>query len=402
MSARPIALASILAFALAAPASTYQITGTASNPVAGHLVRTEHTVQAGPGAIDRFKMIRLAKDVPPSHLKGVVLLLPPLGLNFAFYEQRDEDGAPGSSIAEFFAVRGYDVWGYSPRFEGVPAGTCEAGIVDCSPMAGWDLQSMVDDIAFVRSQIEATRPGVEVVAGGASLGGILALAVANAAPGDYVGIFPWEGMLASDDPTVHTMNQSYCAGLTAQLAAGVIFDGVTGSVFRHVAGHAANAPAGLTPIPLFPPTATNQQVLLLALSVSTPGPVSMPVPDYIFLAGNLAQSRFRFASEERLFENVTRFNSYVPLATVKNVSCGLAGVETQHVANLGQFTGSVLGIGGGRGFGPYMQYHLDLTGSNDVRLLNTPAFGHIDHFMTRDHRDFVERPILHWLRRVMD
>lgn len=143
-------------------------------------------------------------------------------------------------------------------------------------------------------------------------------------------------------------------------------------------------------------------MLLLTLAVSTPGPVSMPVPGYVFLNGDLAEDRFAFASEERLFENVTRFNSYSPLAVIKNVSCGLAGVETQHVANLGAFTGSVLGIGGGRGFGPYMQYHLDLTGSNDVTLLLTPEFGHIDHFMTPHHREVVERPILEWLRRIMD
>ena len=42
----------------------------------------------------------------------------------------------------------------------------------------------VDDITFVRSQIEILHPGTKIVAGGASLGGILGIAVANAHPDD--------------------------------------------------------------------------------------------------------------------------------------------------------------------------------------------------------------------------
>ena len=59
----------------------------------------------------------------------------------------------------------------------------------------------------------------------------------------------------------------------------------------------------------------------------------------------------------------------------------------------------MLGIGGGGGFGPYMPDNLALlTGAADVEFLFEPAFGHIDHFMTPDHRDFLERPILEWLQ----
>ncbi len=160
------------------------------------------------------------------------------------------------------------------------------------------------------------------------------------------------------------------------------------------------APAGLTPIRLFPPTLTNHQVLLLALSVVTPGPVTMPVPNYIAINANLAEERLLFASKPRLFENIRRFNHYVPNALVRDVSCSLAGLETAYTANLGNFTGAVLAIGGGRGFGPYMDDQLTQIGGSDKALLLEPAFGHIDHFMTPQHRQFVELPILHWLQRL--
>src|SRR6478672_1693068 len=224
MKIRPFVLLVLLA--LAAPAAfgsgPYLITGTAASRD-GDLVRTEYTVRAGSHPLDRFKMVRLVKDGPA--LRGSILLLPPLGPPFSFYEQRDPNNAPSSSIAEYFAERNFDVYGYSPRFEGIPAGTCEAGALDCSILATWDLASMVDDIAFVRSQIEILHPHTRIVTGGASLGGILAVAVANAHPNDWDGILVWEGMLHSQDPQVLALDQGYCAAIQAQLGAGLVYDG---------------------------------------------------------------------------------------------------------------------------------------------------------------------------------
>ncbi len=395
---RSLACAAFLAFALAAEASAsgpYQITGTVETQV-GPLVRTELTVQAGAHPLDRFKAVRLVKE-GQQNLRGAILFLPPLGTTFTFYEQRDANNALGSSIAEFFALRGFDVWGVSPRFEGIPAGTCEAGLVDCSIMGTWNLASMVDDATFVRSQIAGTK----IVTGGASLGGILALAVANAHPDDYDGILVWEGMLFTPDPVVVALNQGYCAALEAQLAAGAVYDGVGTNVFQMVTKLSHQTPGGLTPIPLFPPSLTNHQVMVLLLSVSSPGPVTMPVPNYIFLNGSLAEDRLFFASEERFYENVAgRFNDYSPVPVVRDVSCSLAGVETGYRSNLGNFHGSVLAIGGGLGFGPYLDDQLDQIGSTDKTLLVTPHFGHIDHYMTEQHRWYVERPVLRWVEPV--
>ena len=142
------AFALLLAAGAAIAADPYTIVGSAQSRT-GHLVRTEYTVQVGAHPLDRFKMVRIVKDGPAAPRRGSILLLPPLGPGFTFYEQREHE-APGTSIAEFFAERHFDVYGYSLRFEGIPAGTCEAGVLDCSIMATWNLQSMVEDIAFVR------------------------------------------------------------------------------------------------------------------------------------------------------------------------------------------------------------------------------------------------------------
>jgi pimeloyl-ACP methyl ester carboxylesterase len=403
MKIRPFVLLVLLALAAQAAfgSGPYLITGTATSRD-GDLVRTEYTVRAGSHPLDRFKMIRIVKDGPAQALRGSILLLPPLGPPFSFYEQRDPSGAPGTSIAEYFALRNFDVYGYSPRFEGIPAGTCEAGVLDCSIMATWDLASMVDDIAFVRSQIESLHPGTRIVTGGASLGGMLALATANAHPNDYDGIIPWEGMLFSLNPQVRTINQGYCATLQAQLAAGLVFDGVGGNVIKDVAKFARLTPSGLTPNPLFPPFFTNHQVMVAVLAVPTPGPATMPAPNYVLMNGSLAEDRLFNASEPRVFEGIERFASYAPLSLVRDISCSLAGVEGQFTSNLGSFHGSVLAIGGGRGFGPFFGDQLAQIGSTDKTFLFQPDFGHIDHFMSANHRDFVERPIFDWAARIFD
>jgi len=401
MKIRPFVLLVLLALAAQAvfASGPYQITGTATSRD-GDLVRTEYTVRAGSHPLDRFKMVRIVKNGPAQALRGSILLLPPLGPPFSFYEQRDSNNAPGTSIAEYFALRNFDVYGYSPRFEGIPAGTCEAGVVDCSIMATWNLASMVDDIAFVRSQIEILHPGTRIVAGGASLGGMLALATANAHPNDYDGIIPWEGMLFSLNPQVRSINQGYCTTLQAQLAAGLVFDGVGGNVIKDVTKFARITPSGLTPNPLFPPTFTNHQVLVAVLAVPTPGPATMPAPNYVLMNGSLAEDRLFNASEPRVFEGIERFAAYAPLSLVRDISCSLAGVEGQFTSGLGSFHGSVLAIGGGRGFGPFFGDQLAQIGSTDKTFLFQPNFGHIDHFMSANHRDFVERPIFDWATRI--
>jgi pimeloyl-ACP methyl ester carboxylesterase len=404
----PLVLAALFAAQAALASGPYSIALTTQTRSDG-LVRTEYTIKAGTNPLDRFKMIRIARDGHGDRdrrdhgddsSRGSILFLPPLGLTNSFYEQRDPNGAVGSSLAEFFAVRGFDVYGYSPRFEGIPAGTCEAGALDCSIMATWDLASMVDDIAFVRSQIEILHPHTRIVTGGASLGGILAVAVANAHPNDWDGIIEWEGMLYSRNPQVLTINQGYCTTLQAQLAAGIVYDGVGTNVIKMASELSDITPGGLTPIPLLPPNLTNHQTLVAILSTPTPGPATMPTPNYVLMNGSLAEDRLFNASEPRVYDDIARFNSYSPLSLVRDISCSLAGVETQFTSNLGSYHGAVLAIGAGRGFGPYMADQLALFGSTDRTFQLQPTFGHIDHFMSAHHRDFVEEPILEWATRL--
>jgi hypothetical protein len=389
-------LALAVALALPAPAQPQVTTAVVTTQV-GIFDRTEYTVTDGLGPLDRFKAVRLTLHGSAPRDEAL-LLLPPLGVNHGFYEQADVLGTPASSFAGFFAFRGYDVWQYISRMEGVPAGTCEAGIVDCSAFAGWDIQSMVNDVAFVRGLVEAANPGAKVTTGGASLGSILGFAVLNADPGRYAGAFLYEGMLFTPNAAVQALNQGHCAQGQALIAAGIVFEGAGSNIVKMLGRQADLAPAGRTPIPLFPPFLTNQQALVGFFVAPPPGPITQPVPDYFFMAGDPVAGEFQFASTKRVMTNLSRFVDYSPVPLVRDVSCALAGVDATHVANLGAFTGRVLGIGGGGGFGPYMPDNLALLTAADVEFQLEQDFGHIDHFMTPNHRDFLERPILEWLR----
>lgn len=392
----PILLAAFL-LAASAASGQYVVVGSASSEV-GPFTRTETTIQDGPAPIDQFKIVRLARThLAPEHARAVVFLLPSLGIDFSSYEETDPRRHPAASIAGYFAQRGLVVYGYSSRAEGVPAGGCEAGVIDCSPMADWGLQTLAEDIAFVRAQIAQDDPGLPVFVGGLSLGAIGTIAVLDDAPDDYAGAFLWEGMLFSNDPAVVALNQGYCAGLQAQIGAGIVYDGFGNNLFKKINKLAELQPDGLTAIPLFPSFLTNHQVLVSTLSQPAPGPVSGPVPGYILANGDPATDQLFYANEERLFENVSRFNDYAPLAAIRDLSCSLAGVETSFTDGLAQFDGPILAIGGGRAFGPYMQDTIDLTGSTDVTFLLEPDFGHVDHLLSANHRAYVERPIYRWI-----
>src|ERR1044071_4340111 len=105
----------------------YQIVDTQTSTAANDLTKTVTTVQVGTNPLDRFLMSRVRKAQGSPH-RGTLLLLPPLGSGFQNYEVGD-GGDYAKSFAGFFARRGFDVWGYSQRVQGLTAGQCESGAV---------------------------------------------------------------------------------------------------------------------------------------------------------------------------------------------------------------------------------------------------------------------------------
>ncbi|HEV3468597.1 MAG TPA: hypothetical protein VG148_04705 [Pyrinomonadaceae bacterium] len=377
-----------------AHAQTYQIVGTETAVVADDLVRTVTTVQVGTNPLDRFLITRVSKDVPAGSLQGTLLLLPPLGSGFQNYEVGD-GGDYNRSFAGFFARRNFDVWGYSQRVQGLAAGTCESLAADCSPMAGWGLQTIVDDVAFVRQQIELARPGEKPVVGGLSLGSIASIATINAHPADYAGAILIDGTLYDGDPAVRAINADFCAAFEDQLANGVFYDGQGLPGFKLVSHLAETDPDGPTPLPGFPPGFTNHRAWVAAMAAPPLTPTT-PRPGYFFLAGSVEEDRFFYADEPLVHANIRGFVDYVATRTVRDVSCGLAG-ETTFSDNLHSFTGPVIMFAGGRGFGTGMTDTAALLSSSELTLDYREEYGHVDHVFSTRHLQEVEHPVLSWL-----
>ncbi|MDQ1557666.1 MAG: hypothetical protein QOD32_726 [Pyrinomonadaceae bacterium] len=375
-------------------AETYQIVGTQSSTIAGNLTRTVTTVQVGSNPLDRFLITRVVKNVPSNALKGTLLLLPPLGSGFQNYEVGD-DGDYNNSFAGFFARRNFDVWGYSQRVQGLTAGSCESGALNCAAMAGWGLQTIVSDVAFIRQQIELAHPGEKPVVGGLSLGSIASVATINAHPGDYAGAILLEGTLYDENTEVRAINANFCAAFENLLANGVYYDGQGTPGFKLLSHLAEVDPNGLTPLPGFPPGFTNHRAWVAAMSAPPLSPTT-PRPGYNFLAGSVAEDRFFYASEPLVHANIRGFVDYVATRTIRDVSCGLAGERT-FSDNLHNFGGAVILFAGGHGFGTGMTDTAGLMSAAQVTVNYREEYGHVDHVFSTRHLHEVEHPILSWL-----
>lgn len=387
-------LTQLLLISVVSQAQPYQIINSESSVVGGDLNKTVTTVQSGDNPLNRFLMTEVVKPVPNNALMAVMVLLPPLGSGFQNYEV-GENGDYNNSFAGFFARRNLAVVGYSPRVQGITAGTCESGAIDCSPMADWGLQTMVDDVAFIRQQIALEYPGLKVIIGGLSNGSIGSMATLNANPNDYAAAILIEGTLHDTDSNVRAINANFCSTFEAMLAAGVIYDGQSGPGVKFLSQLAQVAPDVPTIFPGFPPGLTNHQAFVLALSAPPLSPLA-PRPGYFNLAGSVAEDRFFYANESLVHANLAGFVDYTTIRSLRDLNCGLAG-EPTFTNNLGSFNGPVIMFAAGHGFGSAMSDTAALMTSADVTMNFREDYGHVDYMFSMTHLQELEHPIWNWL-----
>jgi pimeloyl-ACP methyl ester carboxylesterase len=385
----------ILLAAGASQAQPYQTINSQTSTVGDDLTRTVATIQSGDNPLNRFLMTTVTKSGPPNQAyKGVIFMLPPLGSGFQNYEA-GENGDYNNSFVAFFALRNFAVVGYSPRQYSLTAGSCESGAVDCSPMADWGLATISSDVSHIRQRIAAEFPGLKVAIGGLSMGSIVAMAAINAQPNDYAGAILIDGTIHDPDANVRAINANFCATAEALLAAGVFYDGQSGAAVKALSQLAQTAPNVPTVFPGFPPGTTNHQAFVLAMSAPPLSPLA-PRPNYYNLAGSVTEDRFFYANESLVHANLATFLDYVPIRSLRDLNCGLAG-ETTFTNNLGSFNGPVLMFVAGHGFGSAMFSTAQLMTSATVTINFEQDYGHVDYMFSENHLHELEHPILTWL-----
>lgn len=387
-------MAQLLFIASISYAQPYNPITTQNSVVGGDLNKTVTTIQEGNISLDRFTMTKVVKQLPDQPLKGAILLLPPLGSGFQNYEV-GENGDYNNSFVAFFARRNFVVFGYSPRWQGLTAGSCESGAIDCSPMADWGMQTMLDDVEHIRQQIVSEYPALKIVIGGHSNGSIAAQASINVRPNDYAGAILIDGTIYDTDANVRAINQNFCNMFNGMLAGGVYYDGQSGPGIKLMSQLAQVAPNAPSPIPGFPPGLTNRQVFVLALTTPVVSPLS-PRPGYFQFAGNFVEDKFTFANEPLIYASIGAFNDYVAIKAIADLSCGLAG-DTTFTNNLDDFSGPVIMFVAGHGFGSAMFDTAQLMTSADVTINFKEQYGHVDYITSTKHLQQLEHPILTWL-----
>ena len=376
-------------------AQQFQVINTQNSVVGGDLNKTVTTVQENNNSLDRFEMTKVEKQTANQAVRAVMLLLPPLGSGFQNYEV-GENGDYNNSFVAFFARRNIVVFGYSQRVQGITAGSCESGAIDCSPMQHWGMQTAVDDVKYIRDQIALQYPGVDIIVGGLSFGSVLSLALLNAHPNDYAGAILIEGTIHDTSPAVQAINANFCAMFEGMLAAGIYYDGQSAPGIKLLSQLAQTAPNQPSLAPGFPPGLTNHQVFVLALSEPIVSPVS-PRPGYFNVAGSFIEDRFFYANESLVYGSVDAFVDYTSTRSLRDLNCGLAG-ETTFNGNLGNFSGPVIMFAAGHGFGTAMQDTAALLTSATVTMKSNPNYGHVDYMFSEDHVSELEHPIMKWIK----
>jgi pimeloyl-ACP methyl ester carboxylesterase len=370
----------------------YQVISSVEESLDG-LVRTVEIVQAGPNQIDRFEVVHV-RHPEPSETRGSILLGPGLGTGFQLYEHSDTL-AYRDSIAGFLATRGFDVWGFSQRVQGLAAGTCESGTADCSAMAGWGLAQLAADAEYVRTRIVAEDPGERPVIGGQSLGGMIGLAAVNARPKAYRALIVLDAGLYTKDPLLQGIAAAGCEFLDGLLGAGITYEGQQVPFFKLVNMLADVDPDSPSPIPGFEGL-TNLQAWVMVLSVPNPGPTS-PTPNFIFSAGDWMNGTLTYADPAYLHSMFYGFVDYLTVASVRDGNCSMAGLDDTFIDNLAAFDGPVFAIANGGGFDTMVNDTLSLMPDASVTLLTYPDYGHVDDIFAADHFAHLEQPLLQWL-----
>ena len=88
----------------AASAQPYQVVHSETTAVTNNLTRTVTTVQAGGNPLNRFFMHRVTKNLPEPAFRGVILLLPPQGIEIDY--EYDSKGIGANEFCESPANRG--------------------------------------------------------------------------------------------------------------------------------------------------------------------------------------------------------------------------------------------------------------------------------------------------------
>lgn len=335
--------------------SSHDVSVSTTTHPAPLVAREAITVTYGAQAFETFDVVHVSTP----WAKRPMLLLAPVGLGAAWYETNADYA---DSLLARLAYLGVDVWAIAPRrgtSATLPAGSCpgdpaapDPAPADCSAFGQWQLDDLIDDIAFVRGLVTSPR---RPTIGGHFTGAMVALAAVNADPQAYAGLMLWEGTLVTDDEATLAKNAGVCDALEAVPDA--LAADSTPAAEAMVTALAQTDPDGLSPLPqpvldryfLTAGVATNLQVLHAIFIIDNFALLDRISQGLLFTVGTVADGP-EIADLSHLFRYVAvqPQSTYGSVGLFRDLACGLGG-SPEHTSGLAAFTGDVLVIGSDRG-----------------------------------------------------
>jgi hypothetical protein len=384
---------------LAWAVGTYDLQSVTTTHPDPDLTRVEYRIVAGSNSVNHFSITHVERNRHCHHGKVPVILFTPFLFPGSFYEI-SESGSYAESAAGKLAADGYDLWLVGQRRTDLAPGACEQGTADCSVMADWDYRTMSDDGLLALSIVRTLHPERKPVVGGFSAGSTTTMALVNRAPHDISGAFMYEGTFYTEDPTIRNHNAPICQQLEAAIDAGQYYD-ASAQMYGPILTLAEADPTGISPIPVFPPGTTNQMALLYVFSVPPQSGSLSPTPNFIRSIADFSTLSFVYTNPARLFEIAPLVDNYGSLPVLRDLACGLAGVDASHYDSLGKFHGDLLMFVEGTGFGQAMFDTVGLfTHAKSVTVNYHPELGESDPYFHYQWQDVFYAPLKQWLDSV--
>jgi hypothetical protein len=373
----------------------------------GDIAHYTFDVAVGPGEHDLIRLhlvVRERRPNRPVDTEDAVFLLPgdPNSFEGVFIEPLISSVPRwDQSVTAFLAENGIDVWGMDYDWALVPAATTDFSF-ERGWGGQWEMQTVEKGLGVARRIRVSTGQGYDRLhLLGFSYGADLAYRVVGDETQQPLGKRHVKGMIQVDELVMPVNADSEAAAACAlvpviQSDLDTCGPKVDASDYAQIGDLAASAPDEVSP---YSPPLTNWQ---FALAAGASG-------DQHFVGGTFDESGtptgLRY-TDPGLWVDVLRAIPHND--TPRPVWLDWTTLECNRFDyHLGQVTIPILYIGAAGGFGGRLAYHdATLTGSKDitrfvVQLLpdgqQAYDFGHVDLLTAGHAKQFVWRPLLHWL-----
>jgi pimeloyl-ACP methyl ester carboxylesterase len=350
-------------------------------------------VQDGDNELDRFivdRVVRVDDKCRPIETSGPIVLLPSAETGFGLYCI----GGPGACISDFLALKGLDVFGYTPRSHGISAETRRK--TNCSSMKNWGFETYTRDVELIVTMATSINQGRPVVIGGHAIGGAAAIAVANRYPSGICGLLLIDSALFHISSDLREIFGCASAAIKSALFNGMYYDNRSAAAIKEIMTIGVTDPSG--PSRALPGKTNSQAMYEIC---SSPGLIPQAErPGQTMLAIDYEQG-WAYASPKHVKEYALELDDYTPLALRRDYWECLGGSRA-FLDGISRNLCNIFSMQSGRGIGVFAEPTLALMPRTKIIRHFQSGFGHADWMLHREVAATTGLPIFDWIEQWVE